>query len=294
MIKVELENLKKIEEQDNLKYFGEWINNINEISKIYQNNKPFNYVVIDNFLKEEYCKDISDGIPSDLNKYHKYYNPLEVKYAYDNINSLEGITKDLFYILSSKQIIDVFKNITGIENLEYDKYLHGAGVHLHPKNGRLNIHLDYEKHPILENKERRMNIILYLSEEWKDEWNGSTELWDKDITKCFFKSNVKFNRAILFQTNDLSFHGVPEKISCPDNILRKSFAYYYISPLCSKQNLDKLGANKDGYRLKASFVKRPQDPDLPQLKKLYDIRPYRLINEKDMLEIWPEWNPDIF
>ena len=50
---------------------------------------------------------------------------------------------------------------SALSNLEYDKYLHGAGLHKHPKYGRLNIHLDYEKHPI-SGKERRLNIILFI------------------------------------------------------------------------------------------------------------------------------------
>ena len=38
--------------------------------------------------------------------------------------------------------------------------------------GRLNMHLDYEKHPILENRQRRLNIIYYLNDrmERRMEW----------------------------------------------------------------------------------------------------------------------------
>ena len=52
--------------------------------------------------------------------------------------------------------------------MEYDPYLHGAGLHAHPRNGRLNMHLDYEKHPILEDKERRLKTADALRAMWRD------------------------------------------------------------------------------------------------------------------------------
>jgi hypothetical protein len=100
-----------------------------------------------------------------------------------------------FHILSNKKIIDVFSKLSGISELEYDPYLLAYGLHSHPRYGRNNIYLDYEKHPILENKERRLNIILYLTKDWKKEWSGDTQLWNKYVTNCYAKSNVEFNKA---------------------------------------------------------------------------------------------------
>ena len=81
---------------------------------------------------------------------------------------------------------------------------------------------------------------------------------------------------------------------CPEGIFRKSVAYYYISPLITNKNSDKFGNNGSGYRTKASFIKRPNDPNYPQMEKLYKIRPNRRIEDEDMKEIWPEWSPCIF
>ena len=83
---------------------------------------------------------------------------------FDNINYLPNQLKNYYYYLSTPEIINILREITNINNLEYDEYLHGAGLHLHPKYGRLNIHLDYEKHPY-SGKERRLNIILFMSKE---------------------------------------------------------------------------------------------------------------------------------
>jgi hypothetical protein len=128
-----------------------------------------------------------------------------------------------------------------------------------------------------------------MSKDWKEEWNGQTELWDKDMKECRIKSPVIFNSAILFKTNDISWHGLPEIIKCPDDIYRKSIAYYYVSNLEKEKNNSKIGDDGTGYRTKATFIKRPSDPYDEKMEKLYKIRPFRRIEQTDMDEIWPEW-----
>lgn len=103
-----------------------------------------------------------------------------------------------------------------------------------------------------------------------------------------------FNTAIILKTNNISWHGVPEKITCPNGIYRKSIAFYYISNIVSEKSDNKCGNNGSGYRTKATFVKRPQDPDYTQMKKLYNIRSFRRIEKKDMDKIWPEWNEELY
>jgi hypothetical protein len=61
--------------------------------------------------------------------------------------------QNIFYALSHDKIINKLKNIFNIPNLEYDPYCHGGGLHMHPKYGRLNIHLDYENIRLQINKD---------------------------------------------------------------------------------------------------------------------------------------------
>jgi len=292
--KINFIELCKLNTESHKELFGDWINNIKELKQKFNSSEPVKHIIIDNFLNEEYANIIHDNFPLDLENWHHYHNPIEVKYANDKINDMNENIRKLFYVLSTNELTNIFSEISEIDNLEYDRYLHGAGLHCHPRYGRLNIHLDYEKHPLLHNKERRLNIILYLTKDWKEEWNGDTELWDKDMTKCMVKSPVKFNSAIIFQTNEISLHGLPEKIMCPEGLYRKSFAYYYISPLVTKEDKNKIGNDGSGYRTKATFIKRPEDPDYPELKRLYEIRPKRRIEKEDLEKIWPEWTPELF
>jgi Rps23 Pro-64 3,4-dihydroxylase Tpa1-like proline 4-hydroxylase len=281
-IKIEKSYLEKINKLNINLFFGDWINDIEKLKSTFVNAEPFEHIVIDDFLNDKYAEKLSNVFPNDYEKWHKYENPIEVKYAFDNINILPEELKNYFYILSTKMFIYKIQKLTDIDELEYDEYLHGAGLHSHSKNGRLNIHLDYEKHPY-SGKERRINIILFLSKEWKKEWNGANELWNKDISKCIVKTDVKFNRAIIFKTNDISWHGVPDKILCPNNIYRNSLAYYYVSPFNTIKPFNK-------YREKARYSKRLNDKYDENMEKLYKIRQKRRITKEDMNKYFPYWS----
>jgi len=266
--------------------FGEWFNN-----EIKVNETPFNHIIIDNFLSDKYYNTIIDSIPKSINEnFWKYHNPIEVKYVLDKKEHISNEINELINHLSNEDFIDKIREIFKIYDIEIDNTLHGSGIHYHPNRGRLNIHLDYEKHPILEDKQRRINIIFYLNDEWKEEWNGATELWNEDMTKCITKCYPSKNKVIIFETTEMSWHGVPDIINCPENIYRKTLALYYVSPLISKPEKNKLGACEEGYRKKAIFVKRPQDKYDEKMNKLYNIRPFRRITEDDMKEIWSDWN----
>ena len=269
----------------NTNIFGDWLNNTD--LKIETN--PFDYIIINNFIESDYYNKLQDVLPQKpTNDWWKYENPIEVKYALDKFELMDPAIHNIFYALSHVKIIDKFKSLFNIPNLEFDPYCHGGGLHIHPRYGRLNMHLDYEKHPIT-NKQRRLNVILYLNDDWNKEWNGDTQLWNKDMTECVVKSYPKANTAIIFVTTEYSWHGLPEIITCPENVYRRTLAYYYVSDLENKHDLKKQGCDTNGYRSKAVFIKQPSDPYDERMEQLYKIRPYRLITKDDMEKIWKEW-----
>jgi hypothetical protein len=104
------------------------------------------------------------------------------------------------------------------------------------------------------------------------------------MSECNKRIYPEFNKAVIFQTNDVSWHGLPEKIMCPEGTFRKTVAYYWISDLCTKKKMEH-------YRYKAKYVKRPEDPYDDRLQKFYDIRKDRRIESNDMESIYPGWNP---
>jgi hypothetical protein len=260
--------------------FGNWINDIDNLNYIFNNNKdsPFEHIIIENFFNNEYVEMLENNFPSINNpEWFRYYNPIENKYAMNNFNN-NIIYNKLFEILQSDITINYVKKITGYNDLEKDDYLHGAGLHYHSTGGKLDMHLDYSIHP-LSGKERRVNLIVYLNKDWKEEYNGDIQLWDENFTKPVKKIYPNYNRAILFKTSDISWHGLPTPIRCPNNNGRKSIAIYYVS----EPRIDII------FRKKAQFRPLPWQSINDKLQQLYDIRVLRTITNDDLNNIYPNW-----
>lgn len=198
--------------------------------------EPFDYWIIDNFTTPEIAKQLSnDFMDYNYPKWYTYNNPLENKKSCNDWWEFPPKTYEFFMHLASSGFVEQIKSITGIESLYPDIGLHGAGWHIHGTGGKLNVHLDYSIHPKLK-LQRKLNLILYLTEDWNPNWGGGLEFWTHDSTnntpkdKRVVIENV-FNRAILFDTTQNSWHGFPEPITCPENVYRKSIAFYYLTDI---------------------------------------------------------------
>ena len=109
-----------------------------------------------------------------------------------------------------------------------DPELFGGGLHQSIKGAFLNVHIDYNFHPKTKHH-RRLNVLIYMNKNWGDEYEGHLELWDINETRqnLLEKISPKFNRCVIFETNDVSFHGHPKPLNIPDGMSRKSLATYY-------------------------------------------------------------------
>ena len=197
-------------------------------------NFPFYYQVIDNFFNQEQAKRISKEFP-DYNSdvWFCYNNPLENKKTCNNWYQFGPETYKTLTMLNSKEFIKQLEKITGISKLYPDIGLHGGGLHIHGTGGKLNIHLDYSIHPKLK-LQRKLNLIIYLEENWNPEWGGNLEFWSHDKEKNkpdkrFITIDNVFNRAVLFDTSKNSWHGFPDPLTCPEGKYRKSLAVYYLT-----------------------------------------------------------------
>jgi Rps23 Pro-64 3,4-dihydroxylase Tpa1-like proline 4-hydroxylase len=263
--------------------FGSWVNNLETLNKEFINAKPFPNVEIDNFFKPEIAEALYKVFPktTDDQKWVIYNNPIEKKYALTDFSSLPQF-KDLFDLLQTNQFVELIKKISGIDNLESDPHLHGAGLHQHVPGGKLDMHLDYSIHPI-SGKERRVNLIIYFTKDWEDDYGGAIQLWNEDFSACEKKLSPCFNKAILFRTSDVSYHGLPLPIKCPEGNSRKSIAIYYVSdPRPDLVNV----------RYKAHFRPLPTQPVNDKLEQLYRIREKRTITKDDLATIYPDWETD--
>jgi hypothetical protein len=141
-------------------------------------------------------------------------------------------TRDLLREFNSPGCLQFLETLTGIGNLMPDPYFEGGGLHQIEPGGFLKVHADFNWHPRLR-LDRRLNLIVYLNQDWREEYNGHLELWDRSMSLAVRKVLPVFNRAVVFSTTSWAYHGHPEKLACPPGQTRKSLALYY-SPMAGR------------------------------------------------------------
>ena len=216
-------------------YLNEKYNNLNLIAednyKSYVSADPFPHIVFDNFFNEKFLNEVLNEFPNELDKIGGKYSTNQEKKSFSNSpEKLSPKINDFLNFTNSHKFIDFINKLSVMERpLIPDPYLFGGGVHELKDGGFLNIHCDFNKHPKM-NLDRRINVLIYLNHDWKDEYGGALELWDKDMKSCVQKIKPIFNRMVIFNTTNFSYHGNPDTVKLSDKSKsRKSIALYYYS-----------------------------------------------------------------
>ena len=204
------------------KNYAELIDFAKSHASSYQNADPFPSIYFDNFFNEEFLSDVLSEFPelgdkSDI----QYSNPNEIKLASRGEQKFGPKTKVLMHFLNSEPFLMFLSELSGITNLIADPYFEGGGCHQIKPGGMLKIHADFNKHRTL-GIDRRLNFLIYLNKDWKEEYGGHFELWKTDMSESRAKILPLFNRVAMFSTTDYSFHGHPDKLNCPEDRSRKS------------------------------------------------------------------------
>ncbi len=192
-------------------------------------NKPIRHLVIDNFLNKDFATLISTHFPAMEEMKIHYHGINEKKSEHSDFNNLDLSFSQLHAALSSNVFIGWLKQVTTIEKLETIDDRLGYGLHQGGNNSFLDIHIDYNLHP-LKKKYRKLNFILFFNQPWKTEWGGHLELWDEKVKNCVQSISPVFNRCVIFECSDVSYHGY-SRIVVPAGITRKSYYQYYFIPI---------------------------------------------------------------
>ena len=210
--------------------FNELLKQKEEIKKDYQSKKPFRYVMIENFFSADQAELVYQNYPQveagqwDGTTYLDQNNKFQKTKFEEN-----SIINTVFSELNSTDFTKWLQDITGVEEeLLGDDELFGGGLHQSINGAFLNVHVDYNIHPKT-NFHRRLNVLVYMNKDWKDEYEGHLELWDlsQGDKVLLGKFAPLFNRCVIFETNEISFHGHPKPLKTPKDVTRKSIATYY-------------------------------------------------------------------
>lgn len=192
--------------------------------------EPFQHIILDNFFPEELAESISvafDEIP--LNDW-EYTNDKDIEVKYRTKWSSEFDIPDAISpairILNSSPILVAMGKKLGIPKLMPDPYFTGGGLNMTHLGGMLDIHVDGNYHDA-SGLNRRVNILVYLTKGWQPKWGGEFGIYDEAGDHLVKAVPPMFNRCIIFDTHDQSFHGLPNPIKFPEDHPRKSILLYY-------------------------------------------------------------------
>ena len=195
----------------------------------YQRAAPFPHVVFDDFFDPALLDAILDEFPTPGQiKWQQFDNEREIKLASSVDANFGPMTRLMLYHLNSITFLDFLSAVTGIPDLISDPCFDGGGLHQIRRGGKLGIHADFNKHRRY-HLDRRLNVLLYLNRNWKEEYGGHLELWNRSMSRCEAKVLPLFNRVMIFGTTDFTYHGHPDPLRCPDGMTRKSLALYYFT-----------------------------------------------------------------
>jgi hypothetical protein len=202
-----------------------------EIRQRFQSATPFRHVAIDDFLEAAACEALLRDFPAfDPKRAVNELGEVGRKAVVERVDRISPFYRQFHAYISSPQFLRAMSALTGVSDLIADETLFGGGTHENMSGQALDVHVDFniDERSMLH---RRLNLLVYLNKQWDEAWGGAIELHSNprrpevDDVKRFLPL---FNRALIFETNEHSWHGF-RRIELPPgkaHLSRKSFSIY--------------------------------------------------------------------
>lgn len=208
--------------------YAKWSSQLPSLRREFRENQPYPHVHLEGFLDESVAAEMAREFPGlATDAWTRYKHPNENKLGLAKRSLFPALLGEVVDELNSREFVDWLSQLTGIPGLVSDDMLEGGGLHQSGTGGFLNVHTDFSNHHYHKHWRRQVNLILYLNPNWHEEWGGALELWDRDMRRCVVKVPPMFNEALIFRTDEISYHGFPDPLRCPEGESRKSLALYY-------------------------------------------------------------------
>ena len=197
------------------------------LSASWNSAKPFKHIILDDAFDNDLLERVCQGIPRINDETWVRENDDHIKqFNHRSPVSLGEAASELVNLLHSAAFLYFLSEVTGVWELLPDPYLQGASYHVVPRGGFFQVHADrntaYETGLI-----RRLALMLYLNKGWKPEYGGQFELWNETGTQRVTSVEPIFNRCLIFEVTETSYHGLPNPVACPPGQTRNSFTVYY-------------------------------------------------------------------
>lgn len=191
---------------------------------------PFQHLVVDNFFNNELAQACLNNFPPlHIDDWQRENDAdIEIKQRTvwkSEFDIPEGIIAAV-RILNSSIFLKALASSFNIPKILPDPYFTGGGLNATMPGGLLDVHIDGNYHDAT-GLHRRINALVYLNPQWCPEWGGELGFYNEMGNICVKKIAPLFNRLVVFETHDYSFHGLPEPLNFPEGNARRSIILYY-------------------------------------------------------------------
>jgi hypothetical protein len=208
--------------------YAKWSAQLPRLRRQFREAQPYPHVHLKQFLDRNVAVELAREFPAmATDAWTRYKHPNENKVGLAKRSLFPPLLGEVVDELNTEAFVDWLSQLTGIAGLLPDDMLEGGGLHQSGPGGFLNVHTDFSNHHYHQHWRRQVNLILYLNPNWREPWGGALELWDRDMRRCVVKIPPLFNDALIFRTDEISYHGFPDPLRSPEGESRKSLALYY-------------------------------------------------------------------
>lgn len=182
------------------------------------------FTAIDNLLPDDIARRIAAAFPP--NEEMRLLSSFrERKHTSKSLDKYDPLIKDITFAFQDDSVIRKVSELTGIRDAVGDPHLYAGGISAMAKGHFLNPHLD-NSHDGERKNYRVLNLLYYVTPDWRPENGGNLELWDIDVTRPVEIPSL-FNRLVLMGTGDKTWHSV-NKVKA--DATRRCISNYYFSP----------------------------------------------------------------
>jgi hypothetical protein len=206
--------------------FGRLDANQHELRQVFAAAGPFRHVVIDNFADDKALYGLVNEIPAPHEAgigRSRDYVFAKNKFEKSEFSEFGPYCQALYADLCSNRFSAALRNITG-EDVFVDPAFHGGGLHQGGERSFLDLHVDFNAHPLHTTWFRNLNVLLYLNPDWEPSWRGSLQLRHR-LSGDEASIEPLFNRCVIMETRDFTLHGFGP-IAFPPGVYRRSIACY--------------------------------------------------------------------
>jgi Rps23 Pro-64 3,4-dihydroxylase Tpa1-like proline 4-hydroxylase len=250
----------------------------------YLNARPFRYIVIDNFFRADVADALRDTAQSIKKFPISFRGVTQKKDQLSDVRTQAANIYPVFEALMSARFVEFLTTLSGIRDVRSDPVFAGTGMHRYHRGGFEEIHLDANRHPFDTNLHRRLQMLVYLNPDWKEEWGGDLLLWSSKNGRPYERSRSimpVFNRAVIFGASQSSWHSV-STVRCPADHVRHSLALYYYSSFPPEDGEERERSNlwhtTGGWHKRVLFgvVNQAMYIAKPRARYLRWLRPHKL------------------